>query len=203
MNRQFADAILREILPVLRQIAARKLGEERYRAPLCPTELINEVWIRNLHKGRWTIHSRQHFYAIVGKAMQQVLVDFARKRLAQRRGDGECPMSLSGIADCALPGVASAEQVIEIAILTDQLEKAHPEAAYVFRLVYFTGYTLEEVAANRSFPFHDVRKSWERGRNWVKAQYRGSPAPDLQRWAPQMSLRSLACWRGGTPARRA
>jgi RNA polymerase sigma factor (TIGR02999 family) len=172
-DRQFAEVILREILPTLRQIAVRELGKERYRAPVCPTELVNEVWIRNFNKGRWKIQNRQHFYAIVGKTMHQILVDLARRRLAQRRGDGEAPISLDGIPDSSMPGVASAEQVIEIGILVDQLEKENPEAAQVFRLVHFIGYTLEEIAANTGLKIHEVRRLWEYGRDWIKRRYRG------------------------------
>src|ERR1700761_9349110 len=102
-DRGVAEAVLREVLPKLHQIAARELRRERYLAPLSPTELINEVWIRSLGKGGWQITSRQHFYAIAALAMRRVLVDFARNRLAQRRGDGETPESLDGVALNRLP----------------------------------------------------------------------------------------------------
>jgi hypothetical protein len=93
-DREIAEVILREVLPTLHQIAVRELRRERYIAPLSPTELINEVWLRSLRKGGWQINSREHFYAIAALAMRRVLVDFARQRLAQRRGDGDKPHSL-------------------------------------------------------------------------------------------------------------
>jgi RNA polymerase sigma factor (TIGR02999 family) len=201
-ERQLGDAILREIWPILRQIAVRRLREEKYREPMCPTELIHEVWLRNLHKGRWKIQNRQHFYSIVGIAMQEVLCDFARRRLAQRRGEGEAPVSLDVISESEVSDVARAQQIIEIGILADQLERVDPQAADMFRLVYWTGCTLEEGASMAGIKFYDARMRWERGREWFKAQYSGSRAPSRRRWFPQMSLRSWAGLRGGTPAPR-
>ena len=47
-DRDVAETVLREVLPRLHQIAIRELSRERYVAPLSPTELINEVWLRSL-----------------------------------------------------------------------------------------------------------------------------------------------------------
>lgn len=44
-DRDVAEAVLRDLLPRLHQIAVRELRRERYVAPLSPTELINEVWL--------------------------------------------------------------------------------------------------------------------------------------------------------------
>src|SRR5579864_2826288 len=93
-DREVAEIVLRKVMPKLHQIAIRELRRERYVAPLSPTELINEVWLRSLRKGGWQISSRDHFYAIASVAMRRVLVDFARNRLAQRRGNGEAGDSL-------------------------------------------------------------------------------------------------------------
>ena len=59
-----ADALLREVLPKLHEIAVRELKRERYMAPLSKTELIHEVWLANLSKGGWQIHDQGHFYAL-------------------------------------------------------------------------------------------------------------------------------------------
>lgn len=50
--------MLREILPTLHKIAVRELRREHYVEPVSPTELIHEVWLRNLRKGGWEITSR-------------------------------------------------------------------------------------------------------------------------------------------------
>jgi RNA polymerase sigma factor (TIGR02999 family) len=144
-DREIAEAILREVLPTLHQIAVRELRRERYVAPLSPTELINEVWLRSLRKGGWQINSREHFYAIAALAMRRVLVDFARQRLAQRRGDGDKPHSLEEALSLESrderTDTSDAESVVQIGMLMERLEKAIPDAARIVDMHYFAGFT--------------------------------------------------------------
>jgi len=84
-DRDIANAVFREVLPKLREVAFAILRNERYRAPYCPSELITEAWLKSLRHGGWQIRDREHFYAIAGWVMREVLVDAARSRLARRR----------------------------------------------------------------------------------------------------------------------
>lgn len=167
-EREVAEAVLREVLPRLHQIAVRELRRERYVVPLSPTELINEVWLRSLRKGGWQINNRDHFYAIAALAMRRLLVDFARSRLAQRRGDGEVPESLDGLELHGQIAAPDLEGIAQIGMLMDQLEKAHPEASHVVDMHYFAGFTLEEIAEITGLTFRQVRNRWEKGRDWLK-----------------------------------
>ena len=165
---EVAEAVLREVLPKLHQIAARELHRERYLAPLSPTELINEVWIRSLGKGGWQITSRQHFYAIAALAMRRVLVDFARSRLAQRRGDGQALSSLDSIPLNRQAEATDLEGMVRIGLLMDQLEKTNMEAARIVDMHYFAGFTFDEIAEITELSFRQVRHRWEKGRDWLK-----------------------------------
>jgi RNA polymerase sigma factor (TIGR02999 family) len=167
-DREMAEAILREVLPKLHQIAVRELRRERYVAPLDPTELINEVWIRNLSKGGWKINSRSHFYAIAALAMRRVLVDFARMRLAPSRGNGHAPISLTEYATRETGSGVGPEEVVQIGILMEKLEQVDPESARVVDMHHFLGLTLEEIADITSLTFRQVRHRWEKGRDWLK-----------------------------------
>ena len=175
-DREIAEAILREVLPTLHQIAVRELRRERYVAPLSPTELINEVWLRSLRKGGWQINSREHFYAIAALAMRRVLVDFARQRLAQRRGDGDKPHSLEEALSLdsrdERTDTSDAESVVQIGMLMERLEKAIPDAARIVDMHYFTGFTLQEIANVTGLTFRQVRHLWEKGRDWLKDRLR-------------------------------
>jgi RNA polymerase sigma factor (TIGR02999 family) len=167
-DREMAEAVLREILPTLHQIAVRELRRERYVAPLSPTELISEVWLRSLRHGGWQINSREHFYAIAARAMRHVLVDFARQRLAQRRGNGEAPSSLDGDAFPSQASGSNPEVVVQIGVLLEQLEKKDLVSARIVDMHYFAGFTLEEIAEITGFTFRQVRHRWEKGRDWLK-----------------------------------
>jgi RNA polymerase sigma factor (TIGR02999 family) len=167
-EKEIAEVVLREVLPKLHQIAVRELHRERYVAPLDPTELINEVWIRNLSKGGWEINNREHFYAIAALAMRRVLVDFARMRLASSRGNGDIPVSLEEGAPTEKKAAPSPETIVQIGLLMEQLEKSDVEAARIVDMHYFSGFTLEEIAEITGLTFRQVRHRWEKGRDWLK-----------------------------------
>jgi RNA polymerase sigma factor (TIGR02999 family) len=167
-EREVAEAVLRQVLPKLHEIAVRELRRERYIAPLSPTELIHEVWLRNMRKGGWEIQSREHFYAISALAMRRVLVDFARIRLTQKRGDGMVPESLDGQASLRSTGNSDPESILQIGVLMDKLEKADREAARIVDMHYFAGFTFDEIVEITGLTFRQVRHRWEKGRDWLK-----------------------------------
>ena len=160
------ETLLAEVLPKLHAIASRELKRERYMAPLSKTELIHEVWIANLSKGGWQVRDRGHFYALASLAMRHILIDLARKRLAERRGGGEATLSLEESEGKLGTRAEDAQQIVEIGILMSQLEVRDPDAARVVDMHYFSGFTLEEVAEETGLTLRQVRSRWEKGQAW-------------------------------------
>jgi RNA polymerase sigma factor (TIGR02999 family) len=172
-DRNIADAVFREVLPKLREVALAILRNERYRAPYCPSELISEAWLKSLRYGGWQIRDREHFYAIAGWVMREVLVDAARSRLAQRRGGGEAPASLDDLPQDLHPSVRNDELMVEIGLLLTKLEKKAPDVARVVDLHYLVGFSLEEIVGITGLTFRQVRHRWEKGRDWLKDRVSG------------------------------
>ena len=166
-DRAMAEEVLRKVLPELHRVALRELQREHHGAPLSPTELIHEVWLRNLRKGGWQINSRQHFYAIASLAMRRVLIDLARTRAAQRRCDGRTG-STNGYVSAESIESADPEILILVGILMDKLEKQDPETARIVDMHYFAGFTLDEISEITGLTFRQARHRWERGRDWLK-----------------------------------
>ena len=154
-----ADALFREIWPTLHQLAVRQLSRERYVAPVSPTELINELWLRNLHRGGWKIASREHFYAIVAVAMRRVLIDLARQRLALARGSGQIPASVEDGYAANVSSEHDFEQIVDIGILMDQLQEKDPLRALIADMYLFRGYTFEEIAQTTGLTVRQVSYS--------------------------------------------
>jgi RNA polymerase sigma factor (TIGR02999 family) len=167
-DREMAEAILRQTLPKLHQLAVRHLGNERYLAPVSPTELIHEVWIRNIQKGGWHVNSREHFYAISGRAMRRVLVDFARHRLALKRSGPIVAAIKNPTESRDLSDSGSAAQIVEIGLLMEKLAKGRPEISEIVDLHYFAGFSLTEISEIKGLSLRQVRHRWEKGRDWLK-----------------------------------
>ena len=198
-DREVAETVLREILPQLHQIAVRHLRKERYLAPVSPTELIHEVWLRHMHKGGWQIRDREHFYAVAGRAMRRVLVDFARSRLAQKRGGLDTVM-LDGVSIEEPADTQSAEQIVEIGLLMEKLGEAQPKTLRIVDLHYFAGFSFEEISAITGLSPRQVRHLWVKGRNWLKDRMK-TPT-DRVRAAAQTASPSADAAMDRTPPRR-
>lgn len=123
---ELGNSILSEISPRLRQIATWKLAKCKPWTPATPTELIGDTWLTRLQRGNWSIESREHFFSIAGQAIQQVLIDLARKQLTERRGGGAVHISLDEMSPQRVPTKADAEQLVAIGMLIDSWQKKMP-----------------------------------------------------------------------------
>ena len=168
-DKTVADALLREIMPQLKRVAEGQLRRERAKQDFSVTELVHEVWLKDLRKGGWPVRDRSHFYALVGRAMRMALIDAARKRLSQRRGSGTQVDQLSG--DHAVASAeASPEQLAAMGLLMDRLAHTEPEIAQVVDMHYFAGFSLEEVGDSLGLTQRQVKYRWKRGCDWLKGQ---------------------------------
>ena len=86
------DALLRQVLPKLHEIAVRELKRERYVPPLSKTELIHEVWLSSLSRGGWQIHDRGHFFALEKIGFPNGWIAFANHacNFSRRGCQGKC-----------------------------------------------------------------------------------------------------------------
>ena len=160
-DQAVVESLIPKILPTLRQIAARELNRERHIAPTSATELINEIWLRNISKATWQIRDRGHFYAIASLAMRRVLVDAARRRITQTRADP---------TQCNRSSVEDASQIVEIGIALETMERDDSDAARIVDMHYFGGFTFAEISRSTKLSVRQVRIRWARGVKCLKAQ---------------------------------
>lgn len=95
------DRLMPLLYDELRRLAHARLAGEHPGHTLRTTALVHEVYLRLVDDARVTRRGRAYFFAAAARAMRQVLVDYARRRRAVRRGGGRAPIELDeeGIAD--------------------------------------------------------------------------------------------------------
>src|SRR5437764_3601688 len=84
-----AEQLLPLVYDELRQLAARKLAQEKPGQTLQPTALVHEAYLRLVDDPQaqgW--NSRGHFFAAAAEAMRRILVDAARGKQSLKRGGG-------------------------------------------------------------------------------------------------------------------
>jgi RNA polymerase sigma factor (TIGR02999 family) len=78
----------------IRRMAGRQIASERSGHTLQATALVNEAFIRLAGERAFQWQRREQFLALAAQIMRRVLVDYARQRKAQRRGEGVRPVSI-------------------------------------------------------------------------------------------------------------
>ena len=152
------EALLPLIYAELRRISSRQLRGSGGAAMMQTTELINEAWLRMSSQQIRSWQSRAHFFALAATMARRVLVDHARRQLAQRR-DRRLQMPL----DQAPPAESGNRVDLEILALHQALEhlaEVDQRQARVVELRYFGGLTIEESAVVLDISEATVKREW-------------------------------------------
>lgn len=133
------------------------------------TALLHEAYVRLASRGAEP-SGEEHFRALAARVMRQVLVDYARRRGAAKRGEGRRPVTLSdqlGVTD---------ERAIDVLALHEALERLArfgPRQAGVVELRFFGGLPMDEVASTLGVSKRLVEKDWSAARAWLRRELAG------------------------------
>jgi len=140
-------AALEKLAPLvfdqLREIAESCLRGERPDHTLQPTAMVNEIFSGLLEIRRVALNDRAHFFAFSARLTRRILIDYARKTKADKRGGGWRRIPLD--AELAWAG-ADHSEALDLSRALDELTELDPEKTRVIELYYFLGCTVEEIA---------------------------------------------------------
>jgi RNA polymerase sigma factor (TIGR02999 family) len=170
-DRSAADELLPLVYSQLRAMACRQMATERNGHTLNATALVHEACIKLLGRANLDLPSRGAFFASVGEAMRQILVDHARSRATVKRGGNRARLPLS-IADLAVPENFELTLILDDAFL--RLQEYHPEMAEVVRLRFFAGLTVQQTAEALGVSEATVKRRWTWARAWLFRAISGS-----------------------------
>jgi RNA polymerase sigma factor (TIGR02999 family) len=175
--RQGDQSALGEVAKVvdgeLRRLAASYLRRERPGHTLQPTALVNEAFVRLMGQGaRQDWESRSHFVAIAAQLMRQILVDYARKHRAAKRGDGATLVSLDDASAAANP------RSVDLLALDEALERlaaVDARKARAMELKYFGGLEMAEIGNVLNISPKTVEKDVRLGIAWLRSALGAAP----------------------------
>ncbi len=154
------DAVYRE----LHNIAERYMRREREDHTLQTTALVNEAYLRLVDQKSKTWQNRAHFFAVAAQVMRRILVDYARKHRAQKRGGEQRRLDLEG--DVAI----TPERSDELVLLDQALERLKdwdPRQSRIVELRFFGGLTNEETAEVLGVAPRTVKRDWQVAKSWL------------------------------------
>ena len=171
-DREALDALLPLVYKELRRLAHFQLRDERQDHTLQSADLVNEAYVRlvGLKTPQW--ESRTHFFAIAAQLMRQILVDYARRHGAAKRGGSVCKVSLE---DAMVGARRKPVDVIALDEALQELAKIDPRQSRVVELRFFAGLTLEEISAALEIAPATVQRDWTSARAWLHRQMSRRP----------------------------
>ena len=166
-DAEAADQLLPIIYDDLRQLARNRLAQERNGHSLQATDLVHEAYIRltgNRSSVDW--NGTSHFFGAAAEAMRRILIDRARKRMAQKREGDRRRIELS----VEIAGTDSDERLVQLDEALDALYEYEARKAEVVKLRYFAGLTNEETAAALGISTATAQRDWQFSRAWLHSR---------------------------------
>jgi len=148
----------------LRRLARAHLRRERGSHTLQPTALVNEAYLRIVDQQRVRWQNRVQFFAICSQIMRRILVDHARKRLADKRGGARTRVTLGEGVDV---GGSRELDVLAVHQALSALEKVDPEQGRLVELRFFADLTIDEIAEVLGVSASTVKREWRLAKAWL------------------------------------
>lgn len=158
------DQLLPLVYDELRSAARSQLRRRRAGQTLDTTALVHEAYVRLVDRTRAEWRDRGHFLAVAAVAMRHILVDHARRRMAQKRGGDAVRVTLDEARvgrDAPVVEILALDQALDaLAALNERLSK-------LVELRFFGGLTVEETAGVLDVSERTVKRDWRKARAFL------------------------------------
>jgi len=168
-NPEAMDRLYSLVYEQLRRMAHRQLRAERPGHTLGTTGLVHETYLRLVDQTHVEWQDRAHFFAVAARAMRRILVDYARRYRALRRGGGLHRVALTEEAAVAERG----ETLLALDEALERLAALNGRLSQVVECRYFAGFTEEETAEALGVTTRTVQRDWAKARGWLYLELRG------------------------------
>ena len=170
-NDEAAQRAYALIYAELRRIAARQMADPRGGATLTPTVLVHEAFLKLTGGALSALNDRQHFFNLAARAMRQTVIDYARERLAQKRGGDLVRTELD---DTVPDGMLDAQQALAIEQALTALDRQDAGLAQILSWRVFAGLSTQRISELRGSNERAVQRDLVVARNYLRMALTGS-----------------------------
>ena len=163
-DREAMDRLFGLVYEELRRIAHHALRHERAGHTLGTTGLVHEAYFKLVDQTRVEWRDRAHFFGVASRAMRQVLVEYARRRGAVKRGGRTRVVALE---EGLVPAEERADALLAVDEALTRLAAHDAELARVVECRFFAGLTEEETAETTGASLRTVQRQWRRAKAWL------------------------------------
>ena len=160
-DERAVDRLLPLVYGDLRKRAHHQLRRHRPGDTLNTTSLVHEAYLKLADQTQLDWQNRAHFLAIAAKAMRYIIIDYARRQGAQKRGGDAEVLSLD---EAAIPVQARAAHLLDLDAALDDLAERDARMAQVVEYRFFGGLTINETAQALDVSPRTVKRDWRLAR---------------------------------------
>ena len=163
-DQSAASRLMPIVYGELRRLARHYMRGEKSGQTIQATELVHEAYLRLVGQERIEWKGRSHFFAVAATSMRRILVDRARRKMAEKHGGGGEKIQLEEAL------VFSPQKSKDIVALDDalkQLELFSPRQSRVVELRFFGGLEMEEIAKIEGVSVRTAKQDWNLARAWL------------------------------------
>jgi RNA polymerase sigma-70 factor (ECF subfamily) len=179
--RQWSDgdsAARDELVPLvyreLRRLAHHHLRRERSGHTLQTTALVHEVYLRLCGQDDPQWQDRAHFFAVAARMMRRILVDYARRRGAEKRGADAMHV---GLDEALMIPLKLPSDLVALDDALERLAAFDARKCQVVEMRFFVGLAAKEIALVLKTSEATVRRDWIIAKAWLFRQLEGATKP--------------------------
>lgn len=150
----------------LREIAGLQIRKNQ---TFSKTGLVHEVYIKLADYKEIHWKDRSHFFAIASRCMRQILVDYSRKKITEKRGGQHQHITLN---EDQIDLDEHASHLIDLDNLIDELAKFDERKSKIVEMRFFAGMSIKEISEILNLSTRTVDRDWMKARSWLLSELR-------------------------------
>jgi RNA polymerase sigma factor (TIGR02999 family) len=163
-DRAAADQLFSALYDELHRLARRELSKRAAGMTLGATTLLHEAYLDISDREGVAFPDRNRFMGYAARAMRGLIIDYARRRQAQKRG-GE--FEITSLSTDLADAPADADELTRLSNALDELEGTDPGLARVVDLKFFGGFSFVEIASMMAVSERTVQRDWQKARIYL------------------------------------
>ena len=165
------DELFPLVYDELHQIAARQRRRWQGDESLNTTAVLNEAYLKLVDQSAPDWQGHAHFLAVASTAMRQILIDYAKRKRAAKRGGGQPHVALHDIESALHRGEDASGAGDEVLVALDEslvrLQQQEPRQARIVECRFFGGMSIEDTAGALGVSAATVRRGWAMAQAWL------------------------------------
>jgi RNA polymerase sigma factor (TIGR02999 family) len=163
-NKEAIDSLMPLVYDKMRSMAHHRLLGERSDHTLNTTGVVHEAYLKLVRFDKINYRSSAHFFAIASQVMRNILVDYAVRKKADKRGAGRGKVTLD---DRDAPTELDLDRIISVHQALERLSEIDQRQARVVEYRFFGGLDMQETAQALDISTRTAQRDWNIASAWL------------------------------------